>query len=177
MRRILVENARRKTRLKHCGGRLRVDLDAVGFLANETSEDLEAPDEALDKLAEEDPAKAELVKLCFFACLTLPKVAKVMKVSLATAKRDWTYARTWPDAELKDQGIPQIKCSRCRWQLPSATGLTPAPGSLPSSRTGAIQKNLRIFSKGMRGFARVCRVEDSEVIALSLGIGQWGQIH
>jgi RNA polymerase sigma factor (TIGR02999 family) len=104
MRRILVENARRKNRLKHGGGRLRVDLDAVGFLANEPSEDLEALDEALDKLAEEDPAKAELVKLRFFAGLTIPEIAQVKKISLATAERHWTYARTWLYAELKDQG-------------------------------------------------------------------------
>jgi RNA polymerase sigma factor (TIGR02999 family) len=103
MRRILVENARRKARLKHGGGRLRVDLDAVGLLANEPPEDLEAIDEALDKLAEEDPAMAELVKLRFFAGLTMPEIAQVLKISLATAERHWTYARTWLYAELKDR--------------------------------------------------------------------------
>ena len=104
MRRILVENARRKKRLKHGGGRLRVELEAAAFLAKEPSEDLEALDEALDKLAEEDPAKAELVKLRFFAGLTMPEIARVMKISLATAERHWTYARTWLYAELKDRG-------------------------------------------------------------------------
>ena len=103
MRRILVENARRKKRLKHGGGRLRVDLEAVGFLAKEPSEDLEALDEALTKLAAEDPAKAELVKLRFFAGLTMPEIAQVLKISLATAERHWTYARTWLYAELKDR--------------------------------------------------------------------------
>ena len=83
---------------------MRVDLDAVGFLANEPSEDLEALDEALDKLAKEDPAKAELVKLRFFAGLTMPEIAQAKKISLATAERHWTYARTWLYAELKDQG-------------------------------------------------------------------------
>ena len=103
MRRILVEKARRKKRLKHGGGRLRVDLEAVGFLAKEPSEDLEALDEALTKLAAEDPAKAELVKLRFFAGLTMPEIAQVLKISLATAERHWTYARTWLFAELKDR--------------------------------------------------------------------------
>ena len=89
--------------VKHGGGRLRVDLEAVGFLAKEPSEDLEALDEALTKLAAEDPAKAELVKLRFFAGLTMPEIAQVLKISLATAERHWTYARTWLYAELKDR--------------------------------------------------------------------------
>ena len=110
MRRILVENARRKKRLKHGGGRLRVDLEAVGFLAKGPSEDLEALDEALNKLAAEDTVKAELVKLRFFAGLTMPEIAQVLKISLATA---------------------------------SATGLTPAPGSLPSSKTVTIPRILQ----------------------------------
>jgi RNA polymerase sigma factor (TIGR02999 family) len=104
MRRILVEKARRKKRLKHGGGRLRLDLEAVGCLAKEPSEDIEALDEALTKLAAEDPAKAELVKLRFFAGLTMPEIAQVLKISLATAERHWTYARTWLCAELKRHG-------------------------------------------------------------------------
>ena len=104
MRRILVEEARRKKRLKHGGDRLRVDLDAVDFLAEGPSEDLEALDEALTKLAAEDPNKAELVKLRFFAGLTMTEIARVLKISLATAERHWTYARTWLYAELKDRG-------------------------------------------------------------------------
>jgi RNA polymerase sigma factor (TIGR02999 family) len=103
MRRILVEKARRKKRVKHGGARLRLDLDAVSFLAKEPSEDIEALDEALTKLAAEDPAKAELVKLRFFAGLTMPEIAQVLKISLATAERHWTYARTWLYAELKDR--------------------------------------------------------------------------
>jgi RNA polymerase sigma factor (TIGR02999 family) len=103
MRRILVEKARRKKRVKHGGARLRLDLDAGGFLAKEPSEDIEALDEALTKLAAEDPDKAELVKLRFFAGLTMPEIAQVLKISLATAERHWTYARTWLYAELKDR--------------------------------------------------------------------------
>jgi RNA polymerase sigma factor (TIGR02999 family) len=103
-RRILVETARRRNRHKHGGGRARVDLDAAASLAEEPSEDLEALDEALSKLAGEDPTKAEVVKLRFFTGLTMPEIAKVMRISLATAERHWTYARTWLYAELKDQG-------------------------------------------------------------------------
>ncbi len=103
MRRILVEAARRKKRLKHGGGRLRVDLQAASFLAKGQSVDIEALDEALTKLAAEDPAKAELVKLRFFAGLTMPEIAQVLRISLATAERHWTYARTWLFAELRDR--------------------------------------------------------------------------
>jgi RNA polymerase sigma factor (TIGR02999 family) len=103
MRRILVEKARRKKRVKHGGARLRVDLAAVGFQPKEPAEDIEALDEALTKLAAEDPAKAELVKLRFFAGLTMPEIAQVLKISLATVERHWTYARTWLYAELKER--------------------------------------------------------------------------
>ena len=103
MRRILVENARRKQRRKHGGGRLRVELEDADFLAKGPSEDLEALEEALTELAAEDPAKAELVKLRFFAGLTMPEIAQLLKISLATAERHWTYARTWLYAELKDR--------------------------------------------------------------------------
>ena len=104
MRRILVERARRKKRVKHGGDRLRVELDNAGFLAKESSEDLEAIDKALSKLAEQEPAKAELVKLRFFTGLTMPEISQVLNISLATAERHWTYARAWLFAELKDQG-------------------------------------------------------------------------
>ena len=100
---IVVEKARRKKRVRHGGGRLRVDLEAVGSLGKEPSEDIEALDEALTKLAAEDPDKAELVKLRFFAGLTMPEIAQVLKISLATAEHHWTYARTWLYAELKDR--------------------------------------------------------------------------
>ncbi len=104
MRRILVENARRKNRLTHGGGRSRVDLEAAHFLEDDASEDLEAIDEALDNLAAEDPAKVELVKLRFFAGLTMPEIAQVLKISLATAERHSSCARKWLCAELKNRG-------------------------------------------------------------------------
>jgi RNA polymerase sigma factor (TIGR02999 family) len=103
MRRILVESSRRKKRIKHGGGRNRIDWEAAASPVEDPSEDLIALDEALSKLAAEDPAKAELVKLRFFAGLTMPEIAQVMKISLATVERHWTYARTWLFAELKDR--------------------------------------------------------------------------
>jgi RNA polymerase sigma factor (TIGR02999 family) len=103
MRRILVERARRRNRLKHGGGLSRVDLEVAASLAEERSEDLEALDESLDKLAQVHPSKAELIKLRYFAGLTMPEIAKVMNISLAAARRHWTYARTWLYAELIDR--------------------------------------------------------------------------
>jgi DNA-directed RNA polymerase specialized sigma24 family protein len=75
-------------------------------MAAQPSEDLVGLDEALNKLAAEDPTKAEVVKLRFFAGLTMPEIALVMRISLATAERYWTYARTWLYAELKDRDSP-----------------------------------------------------------------------
>ena len=105
MRRILVENARRKRRIKHGGDLNRVDLDDVELATEEPCEDLVALDEALRKLEAEDPRKAELVKLRFFAGLTMPEIALAMKISLATAERDWTYARTWLYAEMNENNF------------------------------------------------------------------------
>jgi RNA polymerase sigma factor (TIGR02999 family) len=102
MRRILVDSARRKQRPKHGGGGRRVDADLDLVSAPIRSEDLLALDEALTRLAEESPARAELVKLRFFAGLTVPEAAGVLGISVATAERYWTYARTWLYAEMSD---------------------------------------------------------------------------
>jgi RNA polymerase sigma factor (TIGR02999 family) len=102
MRRILIDNARRKHRPKHGGDRRRVAADVAAPQPETPPEDLLALNEALDKLAREEPAKAELVKLRFFAGLTMPEAAAVLGISLATAERHWAYARTWLYAELKD---------------------------------------------------------------------------
>jgi RNA polymerase sigma factor (TIGR02999 family) len=101
MRRILVDNARRKRRAKHGGDRRRVDLDEALSLA-EPREDLLALDEALAKLAAEQPAKAELVKLRYFAGLSLEEAAACLGISPATAKRRWAVARAWLFAALSD---------------------------------------------------------------------------
>jgi len=102
MRRILIENARRKQGPKH-GGRLRrIDADLNLVAAHAPSVDLLALDEALTRLAEESPARAQLVKLRFFAGLSVCEAAEALGISLATAERYWTYARTWLYAELSD---------------------------------------------------------------------------
>ena len=102
MRRILVEQARRKGRLKHGGERQRVDLDSACAVSEPPSLDLLALDEALSKLAADEPAKADLVKLRFFAGLTMPEAAAALGISLATAERHWTFARSWLYAEMAD---------------------------------------------------------------------------
>jgi RNA polymerase sigma factor (TIGR02999 family) len=95
MRRILIENARRKQRLRRGGNRRRVDLHDADLVIDPPSDDLLALDEALTKLSEIDRAKAELVKLRYFAGLTLEQAARVLDISPATAKRHWTYAKAW----------------------------------------------------------------------------------
>jgi RNA polymerase sigma factor (TIGR02999 family) len=101
MRRILVENARRKHSVRRGGGCQRLDLDEALSLP-EPRPDLLALDEALARLAAKQPLKAELVKLRFFAGLTMPEAAQALGVSLATAERYWTFARSWLYAELAD---------------------------------------------------------------------------
>jgi RNA polymerase sigma factor (TIGR02999 family) len=101
MRRILIENARRKRRLKRGGGQQKVGLDDVDIAVTEPAEDIVALDEALQKLALEDPTKANLVKLRYFAGLTTKQAAKMLDISQATAERYWSYARVWLFYELK----------------------------------------------------------------------------
>lgn len=95
MRRILIDSARQKRRLKRGGGRARMELQDADLAADECQDDLIALDEALTELAATDPAKAELVKLRYFTGLTIEQAAEVLGVSPATAKRQWTYARAW----------------------------------------------------------------------------------
>jgi len=95
MRRLLVDAARRKQADKHGGGRQRADLAAIEIAIPESSEDLVALDEAVSRLEAIDPAKAQLVKLRYFAGLTMEQVAVAQGVSLATANRAWAYARAW----------------------------------------------------------------------------------
>src|SRR5215510_10473053 len=96
MRRILVEDARRKGRRKRGGGLTRLDLDAAEQVAGpEVREDLLALDEALTKLASVDPQAAELVQLRYFAGLSIPEAAKALGVSPRTADRLWAFARVW----------------------------------------------------------------------------------
>jgi RNA polymerase sigma factor (TIGR02999 family) len=103
MRRILVECARRKQRVRHGGDRDRVDLDELTVpAADDRAADLLAVDEALTAFAHEEPAKAELVKLRYFAGLTLEEAAGCLGISISTAKRHWALARAWLFAALTD---------------------------------------------------------------------------
>ena len=102
MRRILIENARRRIQPRRGGGRRRVPLDDADAMVSE-SDDLLALDEALDRLEQRDPKSAELVKLRYFAGLTMVQAAEALDIPLRTAERNWTYARTWLHAELAEQ--------------------------------------------------------------------------
>jgi RNA polymerase sigma factor (TIGR02999 family) len=100
MRRILIDGARRKRTGKHGGGRQRINLDDVEVVANARSADLLALDDALTKLAAEDPLKAQLVNLRYFAGLSVQEAADALGISRATADRYWSYARTFLFCEL-----------------------------------------------------------------------------
>lgn len=100
MRRILVEQARAKSRRKRGGGMERVDLDSACAIAESPPFDLLALDEALTRLAELEPVKAQLVTLRYFGGLTMVEAASALGVSLATAERYWTFAKSWLFAAL-----------------------------------------------------------------------------
>ena len=102
LRRILIERARRRLATRHGGAANHVDLDHISLddlpalpTQSDADHDLLALHEALDALAAHDPRKAELVRLRYFAGLTISQAAEILGISLPTAKRDWTYARTW----------------------------------------------------------------------------------
>jgi RNA polymerase sigma factor (TIGR02999 family) len=100
MRRIMVENARRKQMHKHGGARQRRDLDAEALVAPESNVDLLALDAALQRLAEQDPLKARLVELRYFAGLTGDQAAAALGMSASSADRLWVYTRAWLRREL-----------------------------------------------------------------------------
>ena len=100
MRRILVDQARRKQTEKHGGKRNRLNLDDVDVAAESDSSELLAIDEALTKLAAQEPIQAQLVALRFFAGLSVQETADTLGISRATADRYWTYARTWLYCEI-----------------------------------------------------------------------------
>ena len=101
MRRILVEQARRKGRRKRGGERRRLDLHVAEPSVQGPSIDVLAVDEAVTQLAHKDPKKAELVKLRYFAGLTLPEAANALGISTPTAERYWRYARAWLARQLR----------------------------------------------------------------------------
>jgi RNA polymerase sigma factor (TIGR02999 family) len=101
MRRILIDNARRKNRLRHGQGLARVDLDQVDVAIHSDDGTLLRVDDALQKLAQEEPVKAELVKLRFFIGLSIAEAGQTLGLSESTAKRYWAYSRAWLYEKLK----------------------------------------------------------------------------
>jgi RNA polymerase sigma factor (TIGR02999 family) len=101
MRLILIDNARRKATARHGGGRRRIPLVDVQDL-HTSAEELLALNDALTRFATQEPAKAELVKLRFFARMSNPEAAAALGISVATAERWWAFARTWLYADLAD---------------------------------------------------------------------------
>jgi RNA polymerase sigma factor (TIGR02999 family) len=106
MRRILINRARDKNRQKRGGAFRQIDLDQVESALETDDDELLALDEALEELAVEDVVAAELVKLRFFAGLTLPETAEAMGLSLRTAERQWAYARAWLYDRLRRDDSP-----------------------------------------------------------------------
>jgi RNA polymerase sigma factor (TIGR02999 family) len=106
MRRILLNHARDKQRLKRGGGRTRLDLDQIEISQETADEQLIELDDALAQLAVEDPGAAQLVNLRFFAGLTLKEAADSLGLALRTAERQWAYARAWLYARLRQDDVP-----------------------------------------------------------------------
>jgi RNA polymerase sigma factor (TIGR02999 family) len=106
MRRILLNQARDKKRQKRGGGWQRLDLEALAVVDNASDDELIALDEALERLAQENPTCAELVKLRFFTGLTLAETAAALGLATRTADRHWAYARAWLYEALREQEGP-----------------------------------------------------------------------
>jgi RNA polymerase sigma factor (TIGR02999 family) len=100
MRRIVVEAARRKNRVKHGGGRVRDDIELADLPTRLPPDDILALDEALGRLERLDPVKARLVTLRYFAGMTIEQAAEVLQISRVTAHRYWTFARAWLHQQL-----------------------------------------------------------------------------
>ena len=101
MRRILTDNAKRKLRVRHGGGQQRVDLDNCETASESEADHILAVSEALEKFAQIDPQRAELVKLRYFVGLTFEQAAEVLGISEPTAKRYWAFARAWLYEEIR----------------------------------------------------------------------------
>jgi len=104
MRRILVDQARHKASLRAGGGHQRIELSQAEFEVRESSFDILELDEALEQLAQRDPRSAEVVKLRFFAGMTIAEVADIQGVSTATVENDWAYAKSWLRVRLAESG-------------------------------------------------------------------------
>jgi RNA polymerase sigma factor (TIGR02999 family) len=106
MRRILIDQARAKGQQKRGGDLRRFDIDTIDVATNATPEQILAIDDALDKLAREDSAIFELVRLRYFAGLNIEEAAAALGISPATAYRHWNYARAWLHGELLGPAVP-----------------------------------------------------------------------
>jgi RNA polymerase sigma factor (TIGR02999 family) len=103
MRRILIDKARRKKAIRHGGDQQRVEINSVDVAALADDEELLAVNEALDKLAAQNKAEAELVKLRYFVGMTLEEAAQVLNISARTADNYWAHARAWLYCAIKTQ--------------------------------------------------------------------------
>lgn len=103
MRRILVEQARRKRRVKHGGGLVRVELLDIASPQKDTADRIVAVDEALNRLSVTDPLAANVVKLHYFAGLSIDEVSQALGMSRATTYRQWAYARSWLKSEVESK--------------------------------------------------------------------------
>jgi len=103
MRRILIDNARRKRAVRHGGGQQRVDVEQVQLVSPTDDDQLLAVNEALDKLAAQSKPEAELVKLRYFVGMTLEEAARVLGISARTADNYWAHARAWLFREIKTE--------------------------------------------------------------------------
>lgn len=101
MRRILIDRARKKNRVRHGKGLERIDVAAIDMAATATDQQLLAVDEAVQRLESESPKRAALVKLRFFVGLSIPDAAEALGISESTAKRQWNYSRLWLIKELR----------------------------------------------------------------------------
>ena len=105
MRRILIDSARRKKAARHGGGQQRLDIADLEIAGELKEDQLLAVNDALEKLAAQDKEKAELVKLRYFAGLTIEEAAQVLGISAPTAKRHWTFARAWLYREMQSDSV------------------------------------------------------------------------
>ena len=101
MRHILIDSARRRRALRHGGGQVRMDIQNVSIAAPAEDDELLAIHDVLDKLAAEEPEKAQLTKLRYFVGMTFEEAAEVLGISVPTAKRHWAYARAWLYQEIQ----------------------------------------------------------------------------
>jgi RNA polymerase sigma factor (TIGR02999 family) len=106
MRRILIESARRKKRLRHGGECERLDIELTSLPTRVSSDDLLALDVALEKLRQHDPVKAQLVTLRYFGGMTIEQASDVLNISRVTAHRYWTYARAWLHQQMTGNSAP-----------------------------------------------------------------------